>query len=75
MADKNLISFWAYIQKYVITIPIIQRDYAQGRKGKEYLRQNFLTSIKRALDNANPPLVLDFVYGGLKDDDKTVLPL
>lgn len=75
MADKNLISFWTYIQKYVITIPIIQRDYAQGRKGKEYLRQNFLTSIKRALDNSEQPLVLDFVYGGLKDSDKTVLPL
>lgn len=74
MDNKNLISFWAYIQKYVITIPIIQRDYAQGRKGKEYLRRNFLASIKRALDNQEQCLVLDFVYGALRDSE-TVLPL
>ena len=66
MARKNLISFWAYIQKYIVTIPIIQRDYAQGRKGKEYLRQNFLSSMKYALDNPEQSLVLDFVYGGLQ---------
>lgn len=73
MAEKKLISFWAYIQKYIITIPIIQRDYAQGRKGKEYLRQNFLASIRRALDEPEYGLVLDFVYGGLRNNQ--VYPL
>ena len=73
MAAKNLISFWEYIQKYIITIPIIQRDYAQGRTGNEYLRQKFLGSLKQALDNPGQQLILDFVYGGLKDD--SVYPL
>ena len=73
MADNNLISFWSYINKYVISIPIIQRDYAQGREGKEYLRRNFLTSIKKALDNPSEPLVLDFVYGGLHGKERGIV--
>lgn len=50
MAD-NKITFWKFLQENEIEIPIIQRDYAQGRLGKEYLRQGFLSSIKKALDS------------------------
>ena len=61
------ISFWSFIKKYQIEIPIIQRDYAQGRTGKEKLREGFLTSLKQALDGKLPHdetvLKLDFVYG------------
>ncbi|WP_051862609.1 DUF262 domain-containing protein [Ferrovum myxofaciens] len=50
-----------------IQIPIIQRDYAQGRLGQEELRKDFLTALKTALDaeDGDPiqPLDLDFVYG------------
>ena len=46
----NKITFWSFIQKNKIEIPIIQRDYAQGRLGKEYLRQGFLANLKEALD-------------------------
>ena len=45
----NKISFWNFISNTNIEIPIIQRDYAQGRLGKEYLRQNFLIDLKKAL--------------------------
>ena len=48
------ISFWSFIKKYQIEIPIIQRDYAQGRTGKEKLREGFLTSLKQALDGKLP---------------------
>ena len=41
----NKITFWSFIQKNKIEIPIIQRDYAQGRLGKEYLRHGFLTNL------------------------------
>lgn len=61
------ISFWNFIKKYQIEIPIIQRDYAQGRSGKEKLRESFLSSLKQALDGQLPHdetvLKLDFVYG------------
>lgn len=60
--NKDKTSFWNLISNYRIEIPIIQRDYAQGRLGKEYLRKSFLSGIKQALDNAEI-LKLDFVYG------------
>lgn len=55
---------WQPISK--IEIPIIQRDYAQGREGKKELRKNFLNSLLEAV-NGNP-LELDFVYGSLIDN-------
>lgn len=65
------ISFWKYIRTYGIEIPIVQRDYAQGRKGKEYLRESFLKNLKQALDKNLPDseqvLKLDFVYGAMTD--------
>lgn len=67
MTHNKTISFWHFIQKHTVEIPIIQRDYAQGRLGKEYLRYNFLTNLKQALDGKLPYgeriLMLDFVYG------------
>ena len=60
IADKT--TFWSFLGQTDIIIPKLQRDYAQGRKGKESLRENFLASIKRALDS-DKQLKLDFVYG------------
>ena len=64
---NNTISFWNYIKNNVVEIPIIQRDYAQGRLGKEHIRKTFLTSIKEALDNKTS-LKLDFVYGSTENE-------
>lgn len=55
-------SFYKLINERRIEIPIIQRDYAQGRESKVYLRNRFLTSLVESLHN-NKPLNLDFVYG------------
>ena len=49
-----------------IEIPIIQRDYAQGRIGKEQLRTSFLKELKEALDKKQL-LKLDFVYGSVEN--------
>lgn len=75
MADKNIqqTTFWEFLQKtHKIEIPIIQRDYAQGRIGKEKLREKFLTDLKKALDgkllNDEKVLKLDFVYGSIDND-------
>ena len=56
------VSFWKFLRENQIEIPIIQRDYAQGRLGKEYLRKAFLENLKFALDSRET-LKLDFVYG------------
>src|SRR5690606_33820060 len=47
-----------------ITIPLIQRDYAQGRKNEEIIRNRFIKSIFSALSN-NEILELDFIYGSI----------
>lgn len=67
-------SFYQFLNEQAIEIPILQRDYAQGRKGKEALRRTFLKSLKMALDDAvskgcaTTPLQLDFVYGSADCD-------
>jgi Protein of unknown function DUF262 len=60
---------WQPLSK--IEIPIIQRDYAQGRDGKEELRKNFLIALLKVV--RDKPLELDFVYGSVKN--KVLQPL
>lgn len=60
-------TFWSFLKTRKIEIPIIQRDYAQGRKGKEELREKFLTDLKNALDHGET-LKLDFVYGNVENN-------
>lgn len=56
-------------KKLKISIPIIQRDYAQGRLSDKAtdIRNKFLDEIFNRLDN-NENLFLDFVYGSIEDD-------
>ncbi len=58
-----------------IEIPMIQRDYAQGRKTPDVdrIRKRFLSSIYSALTE-NKPLKLDFVYGDI-NENKVLTPL
>lgn len=65
-------SFWSLIQKHQIEVPIIQRDYAQGRAGQAEIRNNFLSALHHSL-STNTNLELDFVYGSVKED--TLFPL
>lgn len=59
-------TFLKFLEDYGIEIPIIQRDYAQGRSGKEELRKSFLRDIKSAL-KSNELMKLDFVYGTIQN--------
>ena len=59
-------TFWNFLKNYEIEIPIIQRDYAQGRIGKESLRKNFLNDLREALDKKEE-MKLDFVYGSTEN--------
>jgi len=48
--EGNKIGFVDLLKNNVVEIPIIQRDYAQGRIDKEELRVNFLLSLKSAIN-------------------------
>ena len=69
-------TFWKFIQEHTIEIPIIQRDYAQGRIGKESLRKGFLADLRESLDNQSE-MKLDFVYGSTEKENnkKKLFPL
>ncbi len=54
-----------------IRIPMIQRDYAQGRPSWENSRNRFLSDIWESLMPQGEPLPLDFVYGIKQDEDGT----
>ncbi len=62
-------NFNELIKEYDISIPIIQRDYAQGRNNIDVveIRDNFLNTIDNKLSN-NSELHLDFIYGSIKKD-------
>lgn len=67
-------------QDKIIEIPIIQRDYVQGRGSAEEVRTQFIETIAKTLsispENLEEPLDLDFVYGSLHGSDKeTFWPL
>ena len=65
MADNSTnfekMSFLEMLEQHPIEIPMIQRDYAQGRESQKKLFQNFLKALKIAVSES--PIELDFVYG------------
>ncbi|MEZ4962422.1 MAG: DUF262 domain-containing protein [Saprospiraceae bacterium] len=59
-----------------IEIPIIQRDYAQGRPGASVVRDLFLDALCKYLQENKPGRDLDFVYGSIgKYDANLFIPL
>jgi len=73
------LTFYQLIQKYHIQIPIIQRDYAQGRSGAKEIRIDFLDALYEYLQEGKPNRDLDFIYGNLSEniikDAITFIPL
>lgn len=58
-----------------IRIPMIQRDYAQGRALESEVREEFLGALESALklpaDDPSLPLNLDFIYGSVEGHQET----
>ncbi len=79
MANDSTYSLNKLLDEYKIVIPIIQRDYAQGRKGRETIRKNLITDIHNTLLSDNGILSMDFVYGEVSQnvcgEEKTLYPL
>jgi hypothetical protein len=58
-------SLWSLLKEYKVVIPIIQRDYAQGRKTNKIplIRERFLNALRLTVKSSDAPLELDFIYG------------
>jgi len=67
-------TFWTLLDTYTLQIPIIQRDYAQGRTDQRtiQIRNDFLNALHDSLKN-NKAINLDFIYGSLNADEKLIL--
>ncbi len=68
----KITNFWKLLREHKIEIPIIQRDYAQGRKDKEEVRDNFLNALFQSI-NTNTSIQLDFIYGSIEKENINVV--
>ncbi|MCF6177383.1 MAG: DUF262 domain-containing protein [Victivallaceae bacterium] len=67
-------TFLALLEKYNVEIPMIQRDYAQGRGDEKTgeIREHFIKEMLSHIKNKET-LELDFIYGPIKN--KTFIPV
>lgn len=63
-------SLWSLLGEYKVVIPILQRDFAQGRQTAKVavIRDRFLNALTEAFKDNVKPLELDFIYGYTKDN-------
>ncbi len=52
-----------------IVIPMLQREYAQGRDNAKEVRTEFLKSLYAYLDEGTTDRDLDFIYGNISDGE------
>lgn len=58
------------LSKYKVVIPVLQRDYAQGRESKiKVVVEPFLNSIFNVLEGNQNKLHIDFIYGYLENNN------
>lgn len=65
------ISFYNLINQYQVEIPVIQRDYAQGRdntKAKD-VRKSIVSSMIDSIRSTNKTLFFDFIYGRVESNN------
>jgi len=66
MTGERLSFYKLFREKgYRVLIPIIQRDYAQGRQTTAEVRNQFLDALLGYIEENEPNRDLDFVYGSL----------
>lgn len=71
-------TFKELLDSYNVIVPLLQRDYAQGRESEFDLRKDFVGKIKKTLQNDLESLNLDFVYGyteKIGNDKHAFIPL
>ena len=69
---SEAITFWQLIEGNKIEVPVIQRDYAQGREEDKVnaIRKDFVQDLISALEVEDKFLHLGFVYGKIDGKDK-----
>lgn len=72
---KTLTTFWQLVKTYYVIIPIIQRDYAQGRNSEKIkdIRQAFVTSLLEVTGDKKKSISLDFIYGKVTANNELTL--
>ncbi|POO88516.1 hypothetical protein C1H57_25105, partial [Clostridium sp. 2-1] len=75
MSEKTLDTIFKLLDEYQVEVPIVQRDYAQGRQDThaKTVRLNLLNDMRAAILEKTSPLDLNFVYG--KAEDKKFIPI
>lgn len=68
--NRSSRTFWEIINEYEIIIPVIQRDYVQGRQTRQVqsAREMLLGEIRDSLSRETP-INLNFVYGKADSND------
>lgn len=78
MAEDSKMTFYRLLTHpdiCKIKIPLIQRDYAQGRASAKAVREKLIDNFKQALtDESASPVMLDCVYGSI-DANKSFIPI
>lgn len=74
MREKTISTLPELLKEYKVVVPIIQRDYAQGRIGEHVnrVRSKLLEDMKKAI-LGEKQLDLNFVYG--KEEEKKFIPI
>ncbi|GAA0753451.1 DUF262 domain-containing protein [Clostridium sartagoforme] len=76
MSD-NKYSLYRLLENYEVRIPIIQRDYAQGRNNDKAneVRKNIIRDIVSCLESSNKAIDFNFVYGNVSKDNIVFFPV
>lgn len=71
MGEGNRTSFFKLFtgHKFRVVIPMLQREYAQGRDNVKEIRTEFLKALYGYLEENIPERDLDFIYGNVIGED------
>ncbi|THF76546.1 DUF262 domain-containing protein [Cohnella fermenti] len=75
MAEHPVNTLLKLLAEFRVEIPIVQRDYAQGRQDPDttIVRETLLADIRTAIREQKNPVELNFVYGKVEGD--TFIPI
>ncbi|MDR0475773.1 MAG: DUF262 domain-containing protein [Treponema sp.] len=77
MSEKTPDTLFQLLDIYKVEIPIVQRDYAQGRQEEhtKMVREILLSDMKSAIMRETQPLDLNFVYGKVEVEAGKFIPI
>ena len=73
--DRKIETLLDLLDEYGIVIPVIQRDYAFGRKEQKKKRESFLDALFEPLKESGSPKSFDFIYGRPDEVSGRFVPL